>query len=92
MLLHIANLHIDSFQSQKCEPICRNLNFSVEAGETLGILGESGSGKSITALSILRLLPPSLAISRGSIFFTRADGSTIDLVQSSKKTLQNSLF
>ena len=33
------------------------VGFSVEPGETLGIVGESGCGKSVTAMSIMRLLP-----------------------------------
>jgi peptide/nickel transport system ATP-binding protein len=38
-------------------PILRDVDFSVDAGETLGIIGESGSGKSMSALSIMQLLP-----------------------------------
>jgi peptide/nickel transport system ATP-binding protein len=51
------------------------VSFSLEQEETLGILGESGSGKSVTALSILRLIPsPPGKIERGQIFF---DGANI---------------
>ncbi|MEC8274849.1 MAG: ATP-binding cassette domain-containing protein, partial [Pseudomonadota bacterium] len=38
-------------------PILRDLSFGIEAGEILGVIGESGSGKSLTALSIMQLLP-----------------------------------
>ena len=38
-------------------PILNDLSLSVESGQTLGIIGESGSGKSMTALSIMQLLP-----------------------------------
>ncbi|MDP4207603.1 MAG: ABC transporter ATP-binding protein [Bacteroidota bacterium] len=89
MLLEIQNLHIDVNQNDKPLSLCRNLNFSVGEGETVGILGESGSGKSLTALSILRLLAPSISLSGGSIKFTRNDGSTVDLVNVSLKTLQS---
>jgi oligopeptide/dipeptide ABC transporter ATP-binding protein len=45
------------------------LNFSIEAGEVLGLVGESGSGKSVTSLAIMRLLPPQAHIS-GEILYT----------------------
>jgi len=43
------------------QPILEDLNFTIDAGEILGVIGESGSGKSMTAYSIMQLLP------RGSI-------------------------
>ncbi len=46
------------------------VSFDVDRGETLGIVGESGCGKSVTALSILRLIPPETGkIASGSIRF-----------------------
>lgn len=53
--------------------ICNNLNFTVKKGETLGILGESGSGKSVTSLSILKLLPTGLKIKSGKILYNRGE-------------------
>ncbi len=51
------------------------LNFQVRAGETLGIVGESGCGKSMTALTLLRLAPkPAARIVSGEIFL---DGENI---------------
>src|ERR1700728_846864 len=44
-----------------------NIDLRVEAGETLGIVGESGCGKSMTGLSIMGLLPPGGSIVSGSI-------------------------
>ena len=50
------------------------VSFSVEPGETLGLVGESGCGKSVTALSILRLLPkPVGRIAGGGILFDGKD-------------------
>ncbi|MGC9017841.1 MAG: ABC transporter ATP-binding protein, partial [Caldimicrobium sp.] len=43
--------------------------FSLYPSEILGILGESGSGKSLTALSILKLLPPGLSYFKGQVLF-----------------------
>ena len=50
------------------------VSFDLASGETLGIVGESGCGKSVTALSILRLIPPETGrISAGSILFEGND-------------------
>jgi len=51
-----------------------NVSFSVDYGETLAIIGESGCGKTTLGLSILRVLPPSAQIVSGSILF---DGEEI---------------
>jgi len=57
------------------------VSLEIKPGETLGLVGESGCGKSVTALSILRLLPPKTSrIVEGKILFNRGDGSPpIDL-------------
>ena len=89
MLLDIQNLGIEVLQNGSKQTLCKNLTFPINSGETIGILGESGSGKSITALSILQLLPPSITISQGSINYLRKDNTIIDLVSASKKELQN---
>ena len=50
------------------------ISFTVGAGETLGIVGESGCGKSVTALSILQLLPPKIGrIAGGEVLFQGRD-------------------
>ena len=46
---------------------------SIDRGETLGLVGESGCGKTMTALSILRLLPRDARISRGRVLFRGED-------------------
>ena len=50
-----------------------NISFSVEQGEALGIAGESGSGKSTVALSLLRILPQGGYIRKGKITFQGQD-------------------
>ena len=45
------------------------INISVEAGKALGIVGESGCGKSMTSLSIMGLLPPAAVVQGGEILF-----------------------
>src|SRR3954454_5638810 len=55
-----------------------DVSFDVRAGETLALVGESGCGKSVTALSILRLLPdPPARIVAGSITFAGRDLLTL---------------
>ncbi|MFH0926727.1 MAG: ABC transporter ATP-binding protein [bacterium] len=46
-----------------------DINFQIEAGETFGLVGESGCGKTISALSLMRLLPPPGRIIAGNILF-----------------------
>jgi len=55
-----------------------SVSFEVAAGETLAIMGESGSGKSVTALSILRLIPEPGRIENGRILFEGRDLLALD--------------
>ncbi|MFL9876901.1 ABC transporter ATP-binding protein [Herbaspirillum rhizosphaerae] len=71
-LLDIRNLNV-SFPGHDA---VKNLSFGIEAGETLALVGESGCGKSTTALSLLRLLPDSARVS-GSIVFEGRDLQTL---------------
>jgi peptide/nickel transport system ATP-binding protein len=59
------------------------VTLDIKRGESLGLVGESGCGKSVTAFSILRLLPRKTSrIVSGSILFNRGDGSaSIELTQ-----------
>ena len=56
------------------------VSFSVRSGRSLGIVGETGSGKSMTAYSIMRLLPARTArIVSGAIRYATADGEVVDI-------------
>ena len=50
-----------------------SVNFDVFPGETVGLVGESGCGKTVTALAVLRLLPGSLAVAGGEARWTGRD-------------------
>jgi peptide/nickel transport system ATP-binding protein len=56
-------------------------SFDLHAGQTLGIVGESGCGKSVTARSILRIVERPGRIVGGEILLRRADGSVTDLAK-----------
>ncbi|MBI5303226.1 MAG: ABC transporter ATP-binding protein [Chloroflexi bacterium] len=58
------------------------VSLTIAPRETLGLVGESGCGKSVTAYSILRLLPPKYSrIVEGEILYHRINGEKIDLAQ-----------
>lgn len=56
-LLQVKNLQTSFKINKKWVPAVDEVSFHVDPGETLGIVGESGCGKSVTSMSILRLLP-----------------------------------
>jgi peptide/nickel transport system ATP-binding protein len=62
-----------------------NVSFTVPKGKTIGIIGESGSGKSVTAQSILRIVPDPGVIENGSIYIKSPEGNIIDLTKLNPK-------
>jgi oligopeptide/dipeptide ABC transporter ATP-binding protein len=79
-ILEINDLEVDF---RTLDGIVRGINgvtLNIRSGETLGVVGESGCGKSVTAHSILRLLPKRVAsIPHGEIWFRRRGGEEINL-------------
>lgn len=67
MLLEVNNLKLEVSNSEGNRPLLKGLNFGINKGEILALVGGSGSGKSLTALTIMRLLAPSLQVSQGEI-------------------------
>ncbi|GEB62284.1 ABC transporter ATP-binding protein [Streptomyces gardneri] len=74
MLLEVRDLHVEFHTREGVAKAVNGVNYSVDAGETLAVLGESGSGKSVTAQAVMGILdiPPG-KISGGEILFQGQD-------------------
>ncbi|HJM92407.1 MAG: ABC transporter ATP-binding protein [Alphaproteobacteria bacterium] len=84
-LLRIEDLRVEFDTRDGVATVIDGLDISLYPGEILGIVGESGCGKSMTALSIMRLVPmPPGRIAKGTILL---DGE--DLLQVSEKRMRN---
>ncbi|MFH1246079.1 MAG: ABC transporter ATP-binding protein [Candidatus Omnitrophota bacterium] len=68
-LLAVTNLHTYFYTDAGVSRAAEGVSFAVYPGETLALVGESGCGKTVTALSIMRLLPPAGKIVQGEIKF-----------------------
>ncbi len=68
-LLSIENLHTYFFTDEGVVKAVNGLDLTLRRGETLGLVGESGCGKSVTALSIMGLIQSPGRVVRGKIFF-----------------------
>ena len=84
-ILKVKSLSIEYIQSEVAKRIINDISFEVGEGEILGIVGQSGSGKTITGLSVNSLLDKSkFRISKGEIIFQNNN-----IVESSEKELQD---
>jgi len=70
-LLEVKNLKTYFFMDEGTVRAVDGVDFEVKQGRTLGVVGESGCGKSVTAQSILRIVPPPGRIVEGEILFHR---------------------
>ena len=73
-LLEIKNLTVQYLTVDGCVHAVEGLNLSLNEGETLGLVGETGAGKTTTVKSIMRILPdPPAKIQNGEIYFEGED-------------------
>ena len=77
-LLQVEDLHTQFKTSRGVVRAVDGVNLHIDVGETLGVVGESGCGKTMTALSILRLLPDPGKIVSGRILFRGKDVTKMD--------------
>jgi peptide/nickel transport system ATP-binding protein len=81
ILLSVRDVRTYFFQDEGTVKAVDGASFDVQTGKTLGIVGESGCGKSVTTQSILRLVEKPGRIVNGEIHLRQADGKVVDLVQ-----------
>jgi len=89
ILLEIENLNIDYFDGETPLAATKDIGFSIFEGETLGIIGESGSGKTSIANAIMRILPANASVS-GRISYKNRDILKMD-DKEMKKILWNEI-
>ena len=82
-LLNIKDLSISFKINKKEYKAVDNISFSLNKGEILGIVGESGCGKSLTALSIIKLLPKQAIMKANKLEF-----NNIDILNATEKQMQ----
>jgi ABC-type dipeptide/oligopeptide/nickel transport system ATPase component len=73
ILLEVRDLKTYFFTSEGTVPAVDGVSFEIKEGEIFGIVGESGCGKSVTALSIMRLIAPPGKIVTGEVIFQGRD-------------------
>lgn len=73
-VLEVTDLSVEiEGRDSRVVRVARNLGFTLVPGRVMGVIGESGSGKSMAALSVMRLLPRAAKVTGGSILFKGED-------------------
>ena len=101
-ILEIKNLNLGFMTEQGFRQALFDVNFSLECGKISALVGESGCGKTITAMSIMQLLPKNARITSGEIIYndenilkkniTKLRGSKIALIPQDPMTSLNPLY
>ena len=69
VVLKVQDLEVNFYNNERCNKVLRGVSFQLEKGKIMCIVGESGCGKSVTANSIMGLLPDLSRIEKGEIHF-----------------------
>jgi len=88
-VLTVRDLSVNFYQQGGTFEVVRNLSFEVNSGETLAIVSESGSGKSVTSLALMRLVEQgSGCIVSGRMAFCRRNDELLDLMHTPQSALR----
>jgi peptide/nickel transport system ATP-binding protein len=80
-LLDVRDLRVHFALDEGIVRAVDGLSYSIRRGRTLGIVGESGCGKTVTAQAILRIVPRPGRIADGQIVYHLSDGTSVDLTK-----------
>lgn len=83
-ILKIEELHTYFYKENLVIKAVEGVTLSLKEGEVLGLVGESGCGKTVTAYSVMRLIPPQGKIVKGKIYFKGKDLLTLTSLQMRK--------
>ena len=76
-LLQVENLHVEFWTNRGTVYAVNGISFAIAPGETLGIVGESGCGKSVTSLALLGILARAGRVTAGRAHFGGRDLLTL---------------
>lgn len=82
-ILEVKNLHVDYHYKKRVQPIIKGVDFEVYPGKCLGILGESGSGKSMSLKAVMGLLDKNFSVKGEALYQGQ------DLLKQSKEGLRS---
>ena len=87
-LLEVKNLNVSFLSDGRLLPAVSDVSFTVEPGEILALVGESGCGKSITCMSLAKLLPEAARILGGEVRLKTPSGEIVDVMTLQRRALR----
>ncbi len=87
-LLELKKLTVSIQQKKEMMPVVKDIDLAIPKRGIVGLVGESGCGKSMTAKSINHILPPFAKVTGGQIIWHEEGGETIDLASLNEKEIR----
>ena len=89
-IFSVKDLKTFFYTNERCNKAINGVSFEIKKGKTLSIVGESGCGKSVTASSIMQLLPELSRIEEGEIIYHSSEGDVrIDKLEKNGKKMRS---